>query len=68
MVFLLTGNNFLIIEYFDNKPDMDFSNYKQLSQLSWSKELNYLVKFSGLTYLIWKIYSERKTVANTVYN
>jgi hypothetical protein len=68
MVLLLTGNNFLIPKYFENKTDLEFSNYKFLSQFSWSKYLNYLVKFLGLTYFIWKIYSERKTVANNVYN
>lgn len=60
MILLLTGNNFLIPEYFENKTDLEFSDYKFLSQFSWSKGLNYLVEFLGLTFLIWKIYYERK--------
>lgn len=60
------NNTFLVVEYID-KTEMGISNYKFLSQFSWSKELNYLIKFLGLTYFIWKLYFERKTVANNVY-
>ncbi|WP_055437715.1 hypothetical protein [Lacinutrix algicola] len=66
LVLLASGNNFLVSEYLIDKTDLEFSNYKFLSQFYWTNELNYLVRFLGLTYFIWKLYSERKTVANTV--
>lgn len=68
LVFLATGNNYLVSEYLIDKTDLEFSNYKFLSEFDWTTELNYLVRFLGLTYFIWKLYSERKTVANNVYN
>jgi hypothetical protein len=61
------NNSYLVVEYID-RTEMGFSNYKFLFQFSWSKSLNYLVRFLGVTYFIWKIYSERKTVANNGYN
>ncbi|RCW89709.1 hypothetical protein [Winogradskyella arenosi] len=68
LVFLVSGNSFLVSEYLVDKTDLEFSNYKFLSQFNWTTELNYLVRFLGLSYFIWKLYSERKTVANNVYN
>ena len=67
VILLSVNNSFLVVEYID-KTNMNISNYKFLSQFNWSNELNYLVRFLGLTYFIWKLYSERKTVANNVYN
>ncbi|REE07660.1 hypothetical protein DFQ09_1127 [Winogradskyella pacifica] len=68
LVFLVSGNSFLVSEYLVDKTELEFSNYKFLSQFNWTTELNYLVRFLGLSYFIWKLYSERKTVANNVYN
>lgn len=68
LVFLVSGNSFLVSEYLVDKTDLEFSNYKFLSQFNWTTELNYLVRFLGLSYFIWKLYSERKTVANNVYH
>lgn len=67
IVFLVYGNSFLVSEYLVDKTDLEFLNYKFLSDFDWTTELNYLVKFLGLSYFFWKIYSERKTVANNVY-
>ena len=61
LVLLASGNNFFLVsEYLIDKTDLEFSNYKFLSQFYWSNTLNYLVRFLGLTYFIWKLYSERK--------
>ena len=67
LVILVGGNTFLISEYVVNRPESDFTKYNFITQFDWTKELNYLVRFLGLSYFIWKIYSERKTVANNVY-
>ncbi|MCL5130028.1 hypothetical protein [Algibacter sp. L4_22] len=64
LIFLPMANTSLVTQYFYNNTDLDYSYYKLLSRFSWSKSLNYSVRFLGLTYFIWKIYSERKTVAN----
>ncbi len=64
LIFLTMANTSLVTQYFYNNTDLDYSYYKLLSRFSWSKSLNYSVRFLGLTYFIWKIYSERKTVAN----
>jgi len=62
---LFNGNKmFLFPEYMVNQTDLDSSDFKFLFQFSWSKSLNYSVRLLGLTYFVWKIYFERKTVAN----
>lgn len=61
MVFLIGGNTFLISEYAYRIPESEFIKYNFITRFDWSNELNYLVRFLGLSYLIWKIYSERQT-------
>ncbi|WP_055445128.1 hypothetical protein [Lacinutrix himadriensis] len=64
LVLLIFGNTFLITEYIVHAPESEFIKYNFVTQSNWTTSLNYLVRFLGLTYFIWKIYSERKTVAN----
>tara|TARA_R110002074_G_scaffold168791_1_gene330267 strand:+ start:36153 stop:37079 length:927 start_codon:yes stop_codon:yes gene_type:complete len=64
LVFLVGGNTFLISEYIVNRPESEFIKYNFITQFDWTNELNYLVRFLGLSYFIWKLYTERKTVAN----
>jgi hypothetical protein len=64
LVFLIFGNTFLITEYIVHAPESEFIKYNFVTQSNWTTSLNYLDRFLGITYFIWKIYSERKTVAN----
>nr|WP_321231270.1 hypothetical protein [uncultured Psychroserpens sp.] len=62
LTFLVFGNTFLIFEYIVYKPESEFVKYNFVTQFNWTNELNYLVRFLGLAYFIWKLYSERRTV------
>jgi len=60
LIFLIFGNTFLITEYIVHATESEFIKYNFVTKFDWTNELNYLVRFLGLSYFIWKVYSERK--------
>lgn len=61
LTLLIFGNTFFITEYIIHKPESEFFKYNFTTQFDWTNKLNYLVRVLGLSYLIWKIYSGRKS-------
>lgn len=64
LVILIFGNTFLITEYIIQVPESGFIKYNFVTQFDWSNKLNYLIRFLGLSYFVWKIYIRKKTLAN----
>lgn len=60
LLILIIANVFFKFQYIIYKPESEFIKYNFTTQFNWTRELNYCVRFLGLTYFIWNLFSKRE--------